>query len=531
MDTIPTEVLEEIFLLCLPDTLDASIPSSRCAPLLLTHISSRWRTIASNYRKLWTSLRLVPNRATSVSASPDVEFDSVPDAWNYARLTHYRFHRLFDHWIARCVPRPIALSIEIPAISTVGFELYRSEFDELWKDLFDCTLLAHHSDIGLLRIEENIWTVLNHVFTAAAAKSRFPNLQMVTVDTYRYTSSMSHYDSREMALTPSFPQLLMRINLDLGHFVLNGFNALKRSSLQNLTHLCIQKYPFNKSITRNVDSRQLAFVGDDQRLVTMRMLKQLDVLFRSRDTHSESEFFQKVNCPKLEVLATRTVAKRDDKNWDSPWTGYGSRLTAEDAGSHDRTVFWTGTYATNWPPRSLQSLFLSQGYRVSVSSLINALVLLDNLVTLVLESDIIDYDPLFECLTTDPTIIPDVKRFELRLHHPYPCQLYRGQTKRRFTWKKYSEMAASRVWDDCFALALRPGSWWPQVFLWKDHPLSSAIIQGDLSERGLLHEEGEYNGPKGKLSALLTIVDADTDPMDNWDQPPLPQWIEDENIE
>ncbi|KAG2369800.1 hypothetical protein BDR07DRAFT_541679 [Suillus spraguei] len=54
---LPTEILSEIFVHCLPQDDDFS-PRTRLAPLLFTMICRRWRQVAIGFPRLWCRLRL-----------------------------------------------------------------------------------------------------------------------------------------------------------------------------------------------------------------------------------------------------------------------------------------------------------------------------------------------------------------------------------------------------------------------------------------------------------------------------------------
>jgi hypothetical protein len=56
--TLPYDILEEIFLQCLPQfPLDEIQPNVKIAPMLLCHLCSSWRTVALAYPPLWRHLR------------------------------------------------------------------------------------------------------------------------------------------------------------------------------------------------------------------------------------------------------------------------------------------------------------------------------------------------------------------------------------------------------------------------------------------------------------------------------------------
>ncbi len=74
---VPTDILREIFLHCLPTKHNAVISSSEC-PILLTRICSGWRHIALNTAMLWASIHVpipvcsLPERNGGPSTSPSM---------------------------------------------------------------------------------------------------------------------------------------------------------------------------------------------------------------------------------------------------------------------------------------------------------------------------------------------------------------------------------------------------------------------------------------------------------------------------
>ncbi|KAF9465565.1 hypothetical protein BDZ94DRAFT_1306919 [Collybia nuda] len=61
IDTLPIEVLGEIFVHCLPrSNIAPPIPTLQTAPLQLCHVSSRWKRIAMSMPSLWTMIILAP---------------------------------------------------------------------------------------------------------------------------------------------------------------------------------------------------------------------------------------------------------------------------------------------------------------------------------------------------------------------------------------------------------------------------------------------------------------------------------------
>lgn len=60
--TLPVEIINEIFLRCLPDDEAESTPSPNTAPLVLCHVSSFWRKAALADPRLWRRLALNPKQ-------------------------------------------------------------------------------------------------------------------------------------------------------------------------------------------------------------------------------------------------------------------------------------------------------------------------------------------------------------------------------------------------------------------------------------------------------------------------------------
>ncbi|KAG2151513.1 hypothetical protein DEU56DRAFT_850437 [Suillus clintonianus] len=84
---LPTEVLSEIFVYCLPETSHLS-PASKLAPMLLTRICRRWREVAVSMPSLWCGLSM-----------------KVDDRdWQRAAFC-------YDSWLERSRGRPLSLAL------------------------------------------------------------------------------------------------------------------------------------------------------------------------------------------------------------------------------------------------------------------------------------------------------------------------------------------------------------------------------------------------------------------------------------
>ncbi|KAJ7107751.1 hypothetical protein C8R44DRAFT_680533, partial [Mycena epipterygia] len=85
---MPHDIVQEIFLACLPDDADAKRGCPQEAPQLLCRICSGWRAIALSTPQLWTSLHL----------SVEFVMDSSPRK------------AFLDRWVQRSAALPISLS-------------------------------------------------------------------------------------------------------------------------------------------------------------------------------------------------------------------------------------------------------------------------------------------------------------------------------------------------------------------------------------------------------------------------------------
>ncbi|KAG1868278.1 hypothetical protein DFJ58DRAFT_678728, partial [Suillus subalutaceus] len=84
---LPTEILSQIFLYCLPEDKEFPSPIRSQAPLLLTGICRRWREVAVDLPSLWCTLQL-----------------TADNHW-------YRRARFYDSWLKRSAGRPLSLTL------------------------------------------------------------------------------------------------------------------------------------------------------------------------------------------------------------------------------------------------------------------------------------------------------------------------------------------------------------------------------------------------------------------------------------
>ncbi|KAJ6594888.1 hypothetical protein B0H19DRAFT_883348, partial [Mycena capillaripes] len=70
---LPHDIIQEIFLACLPTRRKAVMSSSK-APLLLGHVCSGWQTIALSKPMLWSSLHIHLNWLSDLRISAVAEW-------------------------------------------------------------------------------------------------------------------------------------------------------------------------------------------------------------------------------------------------------------------------------------------------------------------------------------------------------------------------------------------------------------------------------------------------------------------------
>ncbi|KAJ7645814.1 hypothetical protein B0H17DRAFT_1103695 [Mycena rosella] len=115
--TVPAEIMEEIFVFCLPDNGDDPlVPDPSVAPLVLLKVCKQWRSIALSTPRLWCSIRV--------------------------NLRSQQFKRslpLLECWLARARSRPLSVAVvyatfkESPSPDFLIQSLTRSS--EQWQDI------------------------------------------------------------------------------------------------------------------------------------------------------------------------------------------------------------------------------------------------------------------------------------------------------------------------------------------------------------------------------------------------------------
>lgn len=120
---LPMEVMQEIFLRCLPRAHNAIMHAKEC-PLVLTQICSHWRSIALRTPGLWTSIHVpMPTGMASKAARDRYASQSVEVAWRRAHM--------ITEWLGRSGSRAIDITLHEGHHGGRSQEVYRIILDAL----------------------------------------------------------------------------------------------------------------------------------------------------------------------------------------------------------------------------------------------------------------------------------------------------------------------------------------------------------------------------------------------------------------
>ena len=107
---IPREILQEIFINCLP-TDHPAVMSEREAPLLIGCVCSSWRSISQSTPALWTSVHVfIPSTTFTASETSNV----VPDCIDYAVASNCMAElqtAALQEWLQRSGSLPVNISL------------------------------------------------------------------------------------------------------------------------------------------------------------------------------------------------------------------------------------------------------------------------------------------------------------------------------------------------------------------------------------------------------------------------------------
>lgn len=104
---VPPDILREVFINCLPDDRNPTMSSDE-APVVLTRISSQWRTLALTTPRLWASLHIaVPNSSPVFVGSYDPQ---TGERLTLSEVTEVRLAATTE-WIKKAGTLPLSFSI------------------------------------------------------------------------------------------------------------------------------------------------------------------------------------------------------------------------------------------------------------------------------------------------------------------------------------------------------------------------------------------------------------------------------------
>ncbi|KAF8150129.1 hypothetical protein B0H34DRAFT_757444 [Crassisporium funariophilum] len=105
MRRIPVDILQEIFIYCVPSEHNASMCAVE-APVLLTQICSSWRQIALRTPRLWATIHItIPPKIESSNSYPDAEYLLMANHLSELRLA--AVHK----WLRRTGASPLFISL------------------------------------------------------------------------------------------------------------------------------------------------------------------------------------------------------------------------------------------------------------------------------------------------------------------------------------------------------------------------------------------------------------------------------------
>lgn len=108
---LPTDILQEVFLQCLPQTHNAIISSSNC-PVLLGQICSRWRDVVLNTAALWASIHIpIPHQNTLPQQPTPIEVLRFNDQRMLAPEVAQRRARAITEWLGRSGACTLSISL------------------------------------------------------------------------------------------------------------------------------------------------------------------------------------------------------------------------------------------------------------------------------------------------------------------------------------------------------------------------------------------------------------------------------------
>ncbi|TFK42087.1 hypothetical protein BDQ12DRAFT_645559 [Crucibulum laeve] len=199
---LPQDILQEIFLRCLPTDTNA-VMNCKEAPLLLGRICSNWRTIVYATPQLWSSIHICMFDSDSVAVPFDLNIDHRTYQELSKRIGFSRTQAVRD-WLNRTGSCPLSISYYgipgMPRSNSTGYEIspdrimeILSTFSHRWRDMY--FRVPAESSQGLL-----------HRLSA----DDVPILRSLSMTT---TSSFTDQALLDMSTTPMIPPDIQSLSL------------------------------------------------------------------------------------------------------------------------------------------------------------------------------------------------------------------------------------------------------------------------------------------------------------------------------
>jgi len=274
---LPTEILSQIFLYCLPEDQYLSLRTSTEAPILLTQICRRWREVALDLPRLWCRLQL--------EAEP----------WRWMDLD--RRALLYKSWIKRSRGYPLSLKLQCGGTD--------------WRELRSL-LQPHVQQISTLFLD----------FGDCFGPFTFDDFHALKELTIHHHSFDSHHDNpwRYIANRSllKLPVNLRKIDMGCRPFDRRRLDRFTDPSWTRLTHIKIRLEgldAFTRMLRLCPNLTSLQILGEFKLIrnlepVTHTNLQSLSIFWNIQEPRKDVGLFKVITLPNL-----RTIEAANDGPW------------------------------------------------------------------------------------------------------------------------------------------------------------------------------------------------------------------------
>ncbi|PPR06819.1 hypothetical protein CVT26_003846 [Gymnopilus dilepis] len=386
LSAFPREIIIEIFRYCLPEL--PYRPNPRMPPILLTHVCSSWRTLASQLPELWQSIRLTMDEGESPFASA-----SNPHFQRSAQIGNPGLKVLeqLGLWERNGDFRPLHLQLDLP------WPIGDPDMDDVVvKILTDSSQRLHRLAFSLYADDANLLDAL--------AATNYPILEALEV-----TFQMAGLEWDEITATAS----LTAVNAPrLRRVMLHAVPRLRLDFPWNqLTHLEVKQYHppsfFRFIMTNCPNLRRLALdlhgpfitsgeTDSSRNLIVMSSLRKLSLNLRK----FEASLFHQIHFPVLEDFRLFNEMGIYMLPWVLPFSTYQTHIISQ--------------------LQCLRSLILGN-QTTNTETILGILRSTPRLVDLTIDSDLGNYTRLFTALAYSQTvgfdniIVPNLEKFSLTI--------------------------------------------------------------------------------------------------------------------